>query len=121
MATYAKKFVVGTTDLASALGSGFLDVLGTPALIAMVENTAKEWLDEQIAETETSVGIEIQTTHERASLPEAEIIVHIEGERAGKIATFTFKAYDDGHLIGQGTHKRAVVDQKRFMEKLKKA
>ena len=37
-----KEFIVGQQDTAAVLGSGGLDVLATPRLVAMVENTCWE-------------------------------------------------------------------------------
>lgn len=53
-----KTFLVEKHHSAQAMGSGNLEVLSTPSLIAFMENTAKEAANAQLAAGETTVGIE---------------------------------------------------------------
>lgn len=119
MTVYSKMFTVAPTQTAREVGSGDLDVLATPALIAMVENTAKELLQEELTKEETSVGTRIDTAHIRPSKVGAEIKVDMkrEGKDHAKV-DFSFDVYDGSELIAMGTHQRAVVVRETFLKRL---
>ena len=54
---------VGEGDTASAYGSGLLDVLSTPAMIAFMEQTAMKAVEACLNEGEGTVGTEISVKH----------------------------------------------------------
>lgn len=119
MALYSKKFIVEAAQTAKEVGSGDLEVLATPALIAMVENTAKELLAKELSPEETSVGTKIDTSHIHPSKVGAEITVNVKLE--DKVRTkvdFSFDVYDGPELIAMGTHRRAVVVTETFLKRL---
>ncbi|MEI5992572.1 thioesterase family protein [Candidatus Enterococcus mansonii] len=119
MDAFSKEFIVGDKDTAKVIGSGDLEVLATPALIAMVENTAKECLQKELAPEETSVGTLINTTHLRPSKVGAKIVVNVkvDSQETSKI-NFSFTVYDGEKLISTGNHQRAVILTDVFLEKL---
>ena len=109
---------VTLADTAKALGSGGLDVLSTPKLIALMENAAllaaRPYLDEGM----DTVGTRLDVAH-LASTPvgmtvraEAELI-EIDRRRL----VFSVKAWDDVELVGEGTHERFIVDMEKFTNK----
>ncbi|MBP1045669.1 thioesterase family protein [Enterococcus sp. BWM-S5] len=119
MTTYSKQFTVEPENTAQMVGSGDLEVLATPALIAMVENTARDFLRQELTEGETSVGTKIDTKHLRPSKVGAEITVKITQEARIKAkADFSFEVYDGAELIAVGTHQRVVVATEIFLSKL---
>lgn len=119
MEEFSKEFVVGSKDTAEEIGSGDLAVLATPVLIAMVENTAKEYLHKELASEETSVGTEIEAKHLRPSQVGAQITVKVkvDSQEKAKI-NFSFEAFDNGKIIATGTHQRAVILTDVFLERL---
>lgn len=53
-----------TEDMtAAALGSGGLPVFGTPYLIAMVENAAFTYLQQELPEGKSTVGTKVDMAH----------------------------------------------------------
>ena len=105
---------------ASAVGSGGLAVFGTPFMAAMMENAALTCLQTFLEETQGSVGISLNITHD-APTPvgmqvwaEAEITAVSEN---GKLVDFAVRAWDEKGPIGQGTHTRAVIHNERFLAK----
>lgn len=119
MTVYSKTFIVEATQTAREIGSGDLDVLATPALIAMIENTARDFLSNDLAEEETSVGIKLDIKHLRPSIVGAEILVNVnlEAKEGSKVA-YSFEVYDSSKLIATGTHQRAVVVTEVFLSRL---
>lgn len=105
--------------LANRLGSGELEVFGTPALIAFMENICMESIKEHIGEGNTTVGISISCEHLKASLLGAELkCLSCVSHATEKIISFTVEVYEGDKLIGKGAHDRAIVDIERFMSKV---
>lgn len=119
MEEFSKKFVVGPQDTAKEIGSGDLDVLATPVLLAMVEYTAKEYLHNELAPEETSVGSLINARHIRPSKVGATILVKVkvDSQEKSKI-NFSFDVFDDQKIIATGIHQRAVILTDAFLKKL---
>ncbi|MGF3227185.1 thioesterase family protein [Facklamia sp. P12932] len=108
---------------AAKIGSGALEVLSTPSMIAYMENAAYELCQKNIEDTtlETTVGIFLEVKHLKASSTMSEIeIIITKCNREGRVFTLDMEAYDKEQLIGQATHQRIVVNIERFMAKLKK-
>ena len=105
-------------DTALEVGSGSLLVYATPCMVALMEGAACEAIAEGLDEGETTVGIELNIQHIAATPVGME--VHAEAEVTaveGKIITFTLRAFDEAGEIGKGTHKRALVNTQRFLDK----
>lgn len=116
-----KTFRVENHHSAKEMGSGDLDVLSTPSLIAFMENVAKEQTAEHLEAGETTVGIELNVEHLKATAIGSSIQVRGELIKQKKaILSYTIEAYEEGELIGKGTHKRAIVQAEKFMKRLKK-
>ena len=105
---------------AAAVGSGLLNVFGTPYMIGMMENAAQTALQTFLEEGQGSVGTHLDVSH-TAPTPvgmkvfvEAEIISVSEN---GKMIDFKLKAWDEKGPIGEGTHTRAIINNERFLAK----
>lgn len=115
---YKENYEVNEEMTALKMGSGDLEVLATPALVAIIENCCKRAITDLKA-GETSVGSHFSIDHLKPSKVGAKIEIVAELQRFdGKMADFQFEAYDQGELIGKGIHRRVVVDQEKFMKKL---
>lgn len=112
--------VVTSAMSAAAVGSGDMDVLSTPMMIALMERAAMELLKEQITPDLSSVGIAIDVEHTKATAVGVEVSATAQlVEQQGRIAKFTLSAFDaSGNEIGKGSHTRAVVSRERFLSKL---
>ena len=83
-----KKEITVTLDkTAKAMGSGTMDVFATPAMIALMENTAFESVASELVKVD------------------------------GRALTFSVKAFDEAGLIGEGTHERFIVFEEKFQKK----
>ena len=105
-------------DTAAEVGSGSLLVYATPCMVALMEGAACEAIAEGLEENETTVGIELNIQHTAATPVGLE--VHAEAEVTaveGSIISFNITAYDEAGKIGEGTHKRAIINTQRFLDK----
>ena len=108
--------IVEPAGLASAMKSGSLDVLATPQMIAWMEEASCLCLDLEAGNT--SVGTKMDVEHVKASPLGANIhIVAQVVKEEGRKVCFVVEAYQDGVLIGKGTHERFVVQADKFIKK----
>jgi len=69
-------------------------------------------------EAETTVGIELKIQHLSATPVGVEVRAEAEVIAVdGKVITYQLQAFDESGEIGRGTHKRAVVNTQRFLDK----
>ncbi len=112
------EMTVGSSDTAKAHGSGALEVYATPAMIALMENASTNCVKDQLPEGFTTVGIEINVKHIRAT----PIGVKVRAEALlqkteGKRLYFKIEAFDDLGKIGEGINIRYVVNSEEFVRK----
>jgi fluoroacetyl-CoA thioesterase len=111
---------VTPADTARALGSGDLEVLATPRLLAWCEHATVQALAGRLAATESTVGTRMELTHQRATAVGAEVtvradLVHVDG----RLLRFDVVAETgDGTVLGHGQVTRVVVDRDRFLARL---
>ncbi|MFB4313685.1 thioesterase family protein [Actinomadura sp. 21ATH] len=112
--------VVGAGDTAERVGSGDLPVLGTPRLLALMEEATVRAVRGRLGDGRTSVGTRIEVEHLAASPVGARVVVvAVLREVAGRRLVFDVRATgQDGTEIGRGRIERAVVDRERFMARL---
>lgn len=111
--------VVTDADTATALGSGDLEVLATPRLVALMEAAALRLVAGCIPGTCTSVGSRIDLRHRAPSPIGTEVTAFAQvNEVVGSRVTFEVwatHARSGGIVeIGRGTHVRVVVDRVGF-------
>ncbi|MGJ9421103.1 thioesterase family protein [Aeromicrobium sp. CF3.5] len=118
MTTHTVTRTVSPTDTARAVGSGDLDVLGTPVLLAWCEAATCAALD--LAPDQTSVGTRVEIAHVAASAIGAEVSATAEVEHLDeRRARFTVTAIDgSGTEVARGIIERAIVDRERFLSRL---
>ena len=118
--TYTMKKTVTSDMTARAVGSGGLEVFGTPFMMAMMECAAMWCIQKELPEGKGTVGVEIASSH-LAPTPvgmKVTATAEVTGISAnGKMITFKVTASDEEGLIGEGTHTRAVIDNARFLQK----
>ena len=103
-------------DTAVALGSGDVPVLGTPALLAMMEQAACAAIAAALDGGQTSVGTWAEIEHLAATAPGAEVVATATVAAAdGKRLEFRCEAHEGPKLVGRATHRRSIVDRERFL------
>lgn len=116
------RLLVSKDDTALALGSGDVQVLGTPKLVALFEQATIEALKGVLEPGQSSVGMRVQVDHLQPTPVGAEITVEANLEKIeGRRITFTVTATDSGGLAAAGKVTRVIVDVDRFMSKCCKA
>jgi predicted thioesterase len=116
-----KELIVSSENTASKYGSGLIDVFATPAMIALMEQTAQLSIQPFLPEGKITLGIEVNIKHLKAT--PIGVLVKCNSkliEIDGKTLLFEVFAYDETGLIGKGTHTRYIVDANKFIEKLVK-
>ena len=105
-------------DTALEVGSGSLLVYATPCMVALMEGAACEAIAQALPEDKTSVGIELSISHISATPVGLDVWAEAEVTAVeGNIVTFTVTAYDEKGKIGEGNHKRAIINTQRFLDK----
>jgi predicted thioesterase len=110
---------VGEEDTARAVGSGALQVLATPRLLAWCEGATCAAIAAALADGRTSVGTRITLEHLAPSAVGAQVEVtatttHVDG----RLVRFSVAARQAGRLVGTGEVTRVVVDADRFMARV---
>lgn len=116
---HSETLVVEHKDTAAVYGSGSLEVFATPAMIALMEKTCLDSVNDKIGEGNTTVGIAVNIKHLKASPVGALIrcdakLVEVDRKRL----VFEVKCFEGESLVGEGVHERFVVDSEKFMGKL---
>jgi len=111
--------IIVTEELsAKKLGSGLLPVYATPAMIALMENTAFESVAQYLGEGCGTVGTALNVKHVAATPIGMKVTCETELVKVdGRALTFEVKAYDECGLIGEGVHERFIITEEKFMAK----
>lgn len=106
--------IVTEAMTAASLGSGDVNVLGTPAVLALIEQACVEALG-TLPEGKTSVGVWAGLNHLKASKVGATVraVATLTGVDGRKLA-FTAEAFDGETLIAKAEHRRVIVDRSVF-------
>jgi fluoroacetyl-CoA thioesterase len=112
------ELVVTEADTAVALRSGEVPVLGTPRLLALVEQATVEAIAGQLNPGETTVGMKVQLDHLAPSAVGHAVVAEATVEKvAGRRVAFTVSVSDDRGLVAVGRVTRVVVDTEKFLAK----
>ena len=85
------RLVVGDADTARALGSGAVEVLGTPRLVALLEEATIDAVDRFLDAGSTTVGMRVQVDHLHPTPVGAEVLAEAYLDKIdGRRITVTF-------------------------------
>lgn len=108
-----------TEDMtASAVGSGDLRVLATPAMTALMERAALCCVKGGLDIGESTVGISLNIRHVSPTPVGMEVtcratLVQVDSRKL----TFSLEAFDEKEKIGEGTHERFIIKSEKFQNK----
>lgn len=113
------KVLAENSNSARTMGSGTLDVFATPAMIALMEQTAWQSVTPYLEEGQGTVGIRLEISHDAPTPLGMEVsceseLVEIDGRRL----VFEVVAKDaQDTIIGKGRHERFIIDEEKFQKK----
>ena len=112
--------VVTENDTAAKAASGSVEVLATPVMIAWMEEASLRLAQKELEEGLTTVGTEVNIKHLKGTLVGKTVkIVSVVKEKDRKKLIFDVEVFEDGIVVGTGTHTRFIIDPVKFYEKLK--
>jgi len=97
------------------LGSGNVEVLATPAMIALMEQAAVQAVDPLLPPGYKTVGVAVDVKHMAPTPVGMEVraiaeLVEVDGRKL----LFKVEAYDEKEKVGEGFHRRVVIDVEQF-------
>lgn len=103
---------------AGVVGSGELEVLATPVLIALAEEAAWKSVAGELDEGQGTVGTLMELKH-MAATPVGMVVrfeTHLT-EIDRRRLVFEIKAYDSVEQIAEGRCERFIIDNEKFLRK----
>ena len=113
-----KETIVTKQNTAAGIGSGSLEVFSTPVMILLMEESCFMSVSDKLDEGFTTVGISVDVKHLSATPLGMKVEIKSELIKIdGRALTFKVEAYDEKGLIGEGIHKRFIVNNDKFQAK----
>ncbi len=110
--------LVGDADTARAMGTGDVEVLATPRLVALCEEACCRALAGALDPPQTSVGVRVQLDHLAPVRVGATVGAEATLERVeGRRLVFAVSAFDSAGLVAAGRMTLVVVDTDSFLAK----
>jgi predicted thioesterase len=104
---------------ATHVGSGSLQVLATPSMIAFMERVSHSMLEECLPAGYSSVGIMVDMHHLAPTPVGSTVRVVCEVlEVDDRRVTFVVEIWDEKEKAGEGKHQRVVIDVVRFLKRV---
>jgi len=117
--THRETKKVEPADTAARYGSGTLEVLATPAMIALMEHTALKTVLSCLPEGYDTVGFEVNIRHLKPTPVGKQVECKATlTEVKEKKLVFEVEARDEEGVIGKGSHIRYMINQEKFMSNL---
>ena len=114
----AQSVEVVEENTALAVGSGDLPVFSTPAMIALIEETASKSVAPYLETGSSTVGTHLDIAHSSATPIGMTVVCETElVEIDRRRLVFNVRVYDAKGDVGSGRHERFVVDAVKFMQK----
>lgn len=112
-----------TVPHVSPFYTGFADmpeVFATAFLVGFAEWTCIEAMRPHLLPGEHSVGVQVTLSHVAATPPGLTVTAEVTLiEREGKRLRFKVLVRDDKETVSEGTHDRFVIDQDRFLARVR--
>jgi fluoroacetyl-CoA thioesterase len=94
------------------------DIFSTPAMIGLMEGSCVRLVEPYLDENEQTVGIHVDVRHMAPTRIGQSVTVAVEllEIKERKLRFSVSASNDKGVKVGEGTHRRALIDVKRFAE-----
>ena len=117
-ASARQSLVVEKAHTADQIGSGSLEVLATPMLIALMEAAAVEAVDRYLSTGFTTVGSRIEMEHLRPTPVGGTVTAEaVLVKREDRALDFSIEARDARGVVGQASHRRFIVVEQEFLSR----
>jgi predicted thioesterase len=114
------QLTVTDSETAAHVGSGNVAVLATPVMIGLMEAAAVNAVDHLLPKGMRSVGTYVEMRHLAPTPVGMRVTARAElVDVQGRTLTFRVVALDDKERVGEGSHRRAVIDEAQFYERLR--
>ena len=116
--SHTESVIVNKGNIASAVGSGLVDVFATPMMVALLELAASQCIASALEAGQVSVGTHVDVEHSGATpvgmrVSATATVTAVERRRVD----FEVVVKDEVGEVGRGRHTRFIVDKAKFMEK----
>lgn len=113
-----QEMIVTAEKSAEAMGSGTLPVFATPAMVALMEETAWKCVSDELEEGSSTVGTSLNIKHIAATPVGMKVrceavLTEVEGRRL----VFSVDVYDASGKVGEGLHERFIIFNEKFTAK----
>ncbi len=106
---------VQEADTALALGSGDVPVLGTPRVLALLEQATVAAVADSLAAERTTVGARIEIEHLLPSSVGDRVVASATlSDVLGRRLTFEVRLTERGRLLASGSIVRVIAERRRF-------
>lgn len=113
-----QEMTVTAEDTAKKYKSGTLDVLATPRMAALMEETAWKSVAADLDEGMGTVGIRLELDHLAPTPVGMKVYCESKLEKVdGRKLTFSITARDEKGEIGKADHERFIVEEEKFQNK----
>ncbi|KDR94919.1 Predicted thioesterase [Peptoclostridium litorale DSM 5388] len=108
-------------DTAAALGNKDVEVFATPVMVSLMEITCAQALEPYLEEGEGSVGVSLEIRHIAPTPVGMKVTSNAELTKVdGVKMEFKVEVFDENEKVGEGIHKRAVIDMDKFFKMVEK-
>ncbi len=111
---------VAESHTAAHVGSGTVQVLATPIMIALMEAAAMDAVSRLLPPGVQTVGTHVDVRHSAPTPVGMRVTAQAELIAVqGRTLTFRVMAADEREQVGEGTHQRTIVNVQRFHERIR--
>lgn len=111
--------VVEEKYTARHLGSGGVNVLATPVMIALMEEAGRNAVEPLLPPGQLTVGAELHVKHLAPTPVGMRVTTRAELLAVdGRMLTFRVEAHDEKETVGEGTHVRAIISLDKFLARV---
>ncbi len=115
---HQESVIVDKSNIASAVGSGLVDVFATPMMVALLELAAARCVEPYLDPGMVTVGTRIDVEHSGATpigmkVTATATVAAVDRKRID----FDIVVVDEVAEVGKGTHTRFAVDKAKFTDK----
>jgi fluoroacetyl-CoA thioesterase len=111
--------VVEEKHTARHLGSGGVNVLATPIMIALMEEAGRNAMEHLLEPGQLTVGASLDVRHLAPTPMGMKVTARAELLAVdGRMLTFHVEARDEREQVGEGTHVRAIINLEKFLARV---